>query len=166
MADPVSRSSDVAAANTLGTRTVDVYLQRSPQRPGGSDPARGIESLSWRVMSAGVSIATGRTTADGKVTVPIRNGQPSLLQLLVGGNPVATYTITERTAPAEAATSLSGRQRRLRSMGYHLGSADVDGLMGPSTDRSTLEFQGDQSLDMTGVIDSSVQTQITTRAGY
>lgn len=167
MADPVSRSSGTAAApNTVVTRTVEVYLQMSPQTPAGGATARGINQLDWRVVSGGSVIASGQTTADGKVIVPLRNAAPSQLQLLFNGHRVATYTITERTAAAEAVTTLQGQQRRLRSMGYHLGSGAVDGQLGPMTDRAILELQGDEAADMTGVVSAANQTSLTNRSGY
>lgn len=166
MAHSVARLTPAAAGrNTVVTRTVDIFFHRSPQLPGGA-AARGIPDIDWRVTSGGSPIANGRTGADGKVTVPIRSGRPSLLEVLIGGNPVATYTITERRVAAEATTSLHGQQRRLRSMGYHLGSGEVDGQMGRITDRAILEFQADQAVDMDGVVGPVTRGQFTAQAGY
>lgn len=167
MADPVAREhSRASTRSTIATRTVDIYFQRCPQRPASGAAARGIQDLDWRVTSGGGVIANGRTGADGKVAVPLRGGRTSILQLLVGGRPVASYTIRERTAAAEAVSTLRGQQRRLGSMGYHLGAAGADGIMGRNSDRAILEFQGDESVDMTGVVSAANQTSLTTRSGY
>ena len=166
MPPPVSRHNRSSASNSsLALRTVDLFFQRSAQLPG-SAAARGIQDLDWQVVSDGRVIRTGRTGTDGKITVPLRGGQPSVLQLLVAGHPVASYTITERSAAAEAVSTLKGQQRRLKSMGYHLGPGAVDGLMGRYSDRAILEFQGDQVQDMTGVVSATIQTQLTNQAGY
>ena len=167
MPPPVSRHTGSGRAhNTLVIRTVEVYFQLSPQRPAGAAAARGIKDLDWRVLSGSSVIDSGRTGTDGKVVVPLHAGQPSRLQLLVAGKPVASYLISERTLPGEAANTLKGQQRRLYSMGYQLGPGAVDGLMGRYLDRALLEFQGDQAQDMTGVVNAAIQTQLTNQAGY
>lgn len=165
MARVARRARSRRSINTLALRRVDVYLQKSAQRPS-SGTARGIDQLDWRVTSGGRRLASGKTGADGRIRVPILAGQPSRLELQVSGRTVATYTVTERRTAAEAASTVRGRQRRLNSMGYQLGSPPVDGTLGRRTDRGILDYQGDEGINITGVINATVQTRLTGDAGY
>lgn len=170
MPTPVSRSSQTPAPNAIVTRTVELTFQRAPLRPAGSDPARGIEALTWRALSGGSVIASGKTTADGKIVVPIRGGQPSILQLTVGGVTMAEYEVVLRGTPFEAKDTIAGVQRRLRAVGYQIGHTGtgkdgVSGVMNDETDRAILEFQVDESLTLDGKADGTFQTKLGSTVG-
>ncbi|MCB9845607.1 MAG: peptidoglycan-binding protein [Phycisphaeraceae bacterium] len=159
--------SGSSASNTLNVRTVKFFFQKSPDKPSGD--VRGIDGLDFRVMASGALVQQGRTGADGKIDLRIMPGGVEL-QLLFKGTPVASYAVKARDAAIEAATSIDGQQRRLRMLGYHLGrtGADGDGVdnsMNVETDHAILQFQADQSIDFTGVVDAGTQTALTTQAG-
>ena len=164
MAGVSRRARGTGGINTVVIRRVNVYLRKSPMLPG-TGATWGIAGVDWEVEAGGRRLASGRTPADGKVRVPIVAGTPSVLKLIHGGSTIATYTVRERRVP-EAANTLRGRQRRLASMGYQLGSPAVDGTLGRKTDRATLDYQADKAVNMTGVINATVQGQITSDAGY
>jgi len=159
----VSRlAQDAAAHNTLDSRTIEVFFQKSPSTPEGD--SRGIERLDYQIVANGIVIQSGTTEADGKIEVPIVGGQAEL-HLTFAGNPVATYQFTARDDAFEAGTTIIGVQRRLRSLGYHLGHAGdsvdgIDGDLGQRTDRAILDFQIDNQLAIDGVVGTGTQRKL------
>jgi hypothetical protein len=163
--------------NTITVRTVDIFLQKSPNKPHGD--VRGIEGARFQVRdSTGAVIQTGTTPADGKIQVQI-SGAFSTLEVLAG-SAVAQYTIKIRDSAAEAVTTPAGQQRRLRMLGYHIGHSGpegngVDGIAVPTkeVDRSALELQADtpaingagQTNAMDGVVGNHTQAALTSAAG-
>ncbi|MBL4845820.1 MAG: peptidoglycan-binding protein [Planctomycetes bacterium] len=138
-------------------RVVEVHLQRSP----GPADDRGIEGLAFRVEAEGEELQTGTTPADGKIEVQLV-GDQTTLTLLFEDAPVATYRVTQRTGDAEEVTLAAGQQRRLRALGYPLGTSGaeengVDGVVGPRTERAILEFQADSELLVDGIVGSKTQ---------
>lgn len=136
-----------ATFNTINVQTVEIFLQRSPGRPGGD--VRGINAANFQVKdSTGALIQAGATPANGRIQMQIV-GAFSTLEVL-GGAAVAEYTVRIRNAAAEAVATPAGQQRRLRMLGYHIGHTGpegngVDGAAVPSLemDRSISEFQAD-----------------------
>ena len=163
------------AANTINIPTVEIFLQKSPNKPSGD--SRGIVAA-FEVEKDGAIIQIGNTGADGKVVMQVPGGS-ALLRVKSAGA-IAEYAVKIRTSPIEAVTTPAGVQRRLRMLGYHIGHTGpegngVDGAANPSVvvDRSILEFQADTpAINATGaanaissVADGTTQGQLTTAAG-
>src|SRR5216117_3485759 len=108
---------DSVAHNTLDSRTIEVFFNKSPGWAEGDD--RGIEHLDYEIVAGGTTIQSGSTDASGRIEVPITGGQAEL-RLMFSGNPVATYQFSIRDGTFEAGTTITGAQRRLRTLGYHL----------------------------------------------
>jgi hypothetical protein len=147
--------ADALGFNTLNVRTIEVYFQKSPGVDQGDN--RGIENLEYRVTVNGQETQSGRTAADGLVAVQVRPGVEAVLELLHAGATVAQYRVVARDDAFEADTTIAGVQRRLRTLGYHLGRGGdtndgVDGTMGHHTDNAILDFQ----IDSGQVFDSVV----------
>jgi len=158
---------DSQAHNTLNSRTIKVFFHKSPSRPEGD--SRGIEHLDYEIVAGGTTIQSGTTTADGKIEVPITGGQAEL-RLKFGGNPVATYQFSLRDDAFEAATTVIGVQRRLRTLGYHLGHEGdnkdgVDGKLGQKTDKAILDCQIDQQIEIDGVIGNDTLSHLNKAVG-
>jgi len=162
--------SGSSALNTLNIRTVTLFFQKSPGKPG-SGTARGISGLNFQVVKNGTVIQTGTTGADGQIRMRIQGGV-STLQLMTGGA-VAEYTVSIRDDAAEGVATPEGQQRRLRMLGYQIGltGADgngVDGAAVPTVtiDRCLQEFQVDAGTATTNSLaDAATQTALTTAAG-
>jgi hypothetical protein len=158
---------DSQAHNTLDSRTLEVFFQKSPSWPEGD--TRGIEHLDYEIVAGGTTIQSGSTGADGKIEVPVTGGQAEL-RLTFNGNPVATYQLSLRDDPFEAGNTILGVQRRLRTLGYHLahagdGQDGVDGDLGLRTDKAILDFQIDQQLDIDGVVGHNTQHSLSDVVG-
>jgi hypothetical protein len=164
-----------SAFNTLSVRTVDIFFQKSPGKPGA---VRGINALSFQVVKDGAVIQTGTTGADGKIQMRIQGGVSTLQ--LPAGTAVAEYTVRIRDDAIEAAATPSGQQRRLRMLGYQIGHTGpegngVDGVAAPSRemDRSILEFQADTAAinaggnanAMDSIAGNNTQNALTAAAG-
>ncbi len=121
------------------TKIVKVYFQCWP----GSDAASGVENSA----AAGAKTVKYTFTVDGTkvkddeeigaaglVALPLPTGKSGTLEILG-----TKYNVTQHTM--EVLTSKEGRQRRLNMLGYELD--DVDGIFGPKTDRSIMNFQAD-----------------------
>src|SRR5258707_15274155 len=93
-------NSGSTAFNTLNVRTVDIFFQKSPGRPGA---VRGINALNFQVEKDGAVIQTGTTGADGRIRMRIQGGV-STLQLPVGAN-CAKYTVSIRDDAVEAVST-------------------------------------------------------------
>jgi hypothetical protein len=153
--------------NLLNIRVVEVTFQRSPGKDNSG--FRGIGGLEYQVLSNGNIVQTGRTGDDGKISVPVA-GDPSQLQLMFDGNAVATYQIGIRDDAWEANTTVTGVQRRLRSLGYHLGHAGtgndgIDGEVGEKTDKAIQDFQIDNSLAFDGIVGNQSRTKLDEQVG-
>jgi len=163
----VSRLVRTAAySNLLNVRLVEVLFQKSPGRGAG----RGIGGLEYQVLSAGTVVQTGTTGDDGKIRVPISGGTPSELQIMSGGNAVARYTVGIRDDAWEANTTVNGVQRRLRALGYQLGSAGaggdgIDGDVGSRTDRAIQDFQIDKGLAFDSLVGNNTRTKLDQEVG-
>jgi putative peptidoglycan binding protein len=145
---------DSIAHNTLDSRTIEVFFHKSPAWSEGDN--RGIEHLDYEIVAGGVTIQSGSTDSSGRIEVPITGGQAEL-RLTFGGNPVATYQFSTRDDTFEAGNTIAGVQRRLRTLGYHLGHAGsnadgIDGNLGGKTDAAILDFQIDNQLQIDGVV--------------
>jgi peptidoglycan hydrolase-like protein with peptidoglycan-binding domain len=160
------RDSDLF--NTLSETSVDLFFQKSPTYPSGDK--RGVKDLEYQVIGTDGSITqNGKTTDDGKITIRVRGGQATL-QLLAAGAAVSTYLIKIDNDAWEAKDSTKGVQRRLRSLGFHLGHTgpDTDGIdntVNQPTDAAIMHFQVDNNLPLTGVFDAANQNQLNTLAG-
>jgi len=163
------------AANTINIPTVEIFLQKSPNKPSGD--TRGIVA-DFEVEKNGAIIQRGTTGADGKVVMQVPGGS-ALLRVKSAGA-IAEYAVKIRSSAIEAVTTPDGVQRRLRMLGYHIGDSGsegngVDGVANPSVkvDRSIMEFQADTpAINATGVAnaissvaDGTTQGQLTTAAG-
>jgi len=156
------------AFNTVNLRTADIFLQKSPGKPGGD--VRGVSGVQFEVQKDGAVIQSGTTGADGKIQMRIQGGV-STLRLLAGGS-VAEYVVTIRDDAIEGSATPAGAQRRLRMLGYQIGQAgpegngvDNDPTPVPSMDRAILEFQADGDKKMTSLMDGATQADLTTAAG-
>jgi hypothetical protein len=163
------------AANTINIPTVDIFLQKSPNKPSGDK--RGI-TVDFEVEKNGAVIQTGTTGEDGKVSMRVPGGAATLRIKAPGAT--AEYAVTVRNAAIEGATTAAGQQRRLRMLGYHVGQTGpegngVDGAAVPSRelDRSIMEFQADTAAINTAstpnaissLADAGMQNSLTTAAG-
>ncbi len=158
---------DSTAHDTINTRTVEIYFHKSPGWPDGDQ--RGIEGLEYQVLSEGSVTQSGRTGNDGKIEMSIR-GSESTLQLMFNGTSVAEYRITIRDEEWEASTTIIGIQRRLRSLGYHLGHTGdgmdgIDGNLGEKTDKAILDFQIDKNLTADGKIGTQTRHSLNSAVG-
>lgn len=158
---------DSSLFNTINTRTVEIHFQKSPGRKEG-DP-RGIEALEFQVTASGAVIQKGASDKDGVIKMRVR-GSTSTLQIMDAGTVVAEYEVTIRTDAVEAKDNITGIQKRLRILGYHLGHDGTEKIgitnsLNVETDRSLLEFQGDKKARMTGRIPPPLQDQLVTDAG-
>jgi hypothetical protein len=163
--------------NTINIRTVDIFYQKSPNKPSGD--VRGIQGASFQVRdSTGAIIQAGSTPADGKIQVQVSGGF-STLEIL-GGGAVAEYVVRIRNTAAEGVGTPAGQQRRLRMLGYHIDHTGpegngVDGAAIPTqvVDRAFLEFQADtaainaagQADAVNGTADGNTQNALTAAAG-
>jgi hypothetical protein len=153
---------DATAHNTLDSRTIEIFFQKSPAPPTGD--SRGIESLDYEIVDGTTVLQSGSTGEDGRIEVPVTGGQAQL-RLTWQGNPVATYELHLRDDPYEAVTTITGVQRRLRNLGYHLGhaGADADGIdgdLGERTDDAILDFQIDNELVIDGAVGTGTQNEL------
>lgn len=147
--------SDGSAHNLVALRTVELWFQKSPGAPGTEH--REITDLMYRIQGQ----TRVRTATGGKVTFRTPAGAATI-ELIFNNRVVATYTVTTSAAAIPAVTTVTGLQRRLRMLGYHLGHAGplqngVDGSLGGRTERSILDYQADKGFDVIG--DSNAQTQ-------
>lgn len=156
------------AANTINIPTVNIFLQKSPGKPSGDK--RGVTGVTFQVVKNGAVIQTGTTGADGKVVMQVPGGSATLR--VTAGGATADYDVTIRTDAIEGAATAAGQQRRLRMLGYQLGSAGtdgngVDGAVIPTTqfDRAALEFQADANQVMDGVLGPNSQGSLKAAAG-
>lgn len=167
--DDVARLvADAAAHNTLNVRTIEVYFQKSAGVDEGD--GRGIQELEYRVMIEGREAQSGRTGDDGLVAVQVRPGAQTILELMWQGAPVAQYRLSLRDDPFEPDTEVLGVQRRLRVLGYQLGSAGdtgdgVDGAMGQHTDKAIQDFQIDAGQAFDSVVGQQTRNALNDQIG-
>jgi hypothetical protein len=162
-------------ANTINIPTVDIFLQRSPNKPAGDQ--RGIV-VDFEVIKDGAVIQAGTTGPDGKVVMRLPGGAATLRINAAGAT--AEYAVTLRSAAIEGVATSAGQQRRLRMLGYQIGHTGPEGngvdgaaVPSPDMDRAIEEFQGDTAAintagnanSMTGVADAPTQNALTAAAG-
>jgi hypothetical protein len=157
-----------SAHNTLNIRTMELYFQKSPGVPEGD--SRGISGLEYRVLTDGRETQSGTTEDDGLIAVQCRPNTETVLELLVSGSPVAQYRLTFRDEPFEPAGELIGVQRRLRTLGYQLGTSGptrdgVDGTMGRRTDKAIQDFQIDAGLSFDSVVGDQTRRALNDAVG-
>lgn len=165
-----------AGANTINVPTVNIFLQKSPNKPSGDQ--RGITGANFEVVKDDTVIQTGTTGADGKVVMLVPGGSATLRITTPGAT--AEYAVTIRSDPIEAVTAVIGQKRRLRMLGYHLGHGLPDGngvdtvaIPDVEMDRSIMEFEEDApEINAAGNIDfvngfthPQFQSALTTAAG-
>ena len=153
--------------NTINVRTVDIFLQKSPGKPGD---ARGITGLHFEVVKDGATLQTGTTGADGKVQMRLPGGSATLR--IAAGGVFAEYDVSIRDDAPEDIATLDGQKRRLRMLGYQIGhggaeGVGVDGAATPDSayDRCILEFQADKDLPTSSIGDAGTQAGLTGDAG-
>jgi hypothetical protein len=161
------------AANTINIPTVEIFLQKSPNKPATG--TRGV-TIDFEVEKNGAIIQTGTTGADGKVVMQVPGGS-ALLRVKSAGA-TAEYAVKIRSSAIEAKADPAGVQRRLRMLGYQIGhdGAEGNGVDGSTTptvalDRAIQEFQADTPAinstanAVTGVADSTTQDELASAAG-
>jgi hypothetical protein len=128
-------------------------------RPGkhGADGDRGISGLDFSVTVGGAEVKKGTTAADGSIEFEIPPGQKAQVSVLG-----STFAV-KHVKKIESGSSKKGKQRRLSELGYELGR--IDGNLGEKSDRSTLNFQADQSLEPDGVAGSNTQAKLKSEFG-
>jgi outer membrane protein OmpA-like peptidoglycan-associated protein len=125
-----------------------LLLQQYPGVGGAGKDAAGIADLPYVISIVGVSERSGKTAADGGVTV------------MMAADATATVTVFDSVfhiiAPpaVEPLAGVAGAQRRLDLLGYE--PADPDGTVDKATDRAILQYQADQGLDPDG--DQAIDT--------
>jgi len=74
----------------------------------------------------------------------------------------AVLDILKRNHSGEKVVDL---QRRLKQLGYDLGSSEIDGIYGPETEDAVKKFQRKRGLDSTGAVDGQTWRELVD-AGY
>lgn len=137
-------------------RRVTLYFQRFPGK-GGSDADRGVGDLPYRVRVEGRE-TTGRTRADGGITLEIQPGQAALLTLLETEFEVR---LARRPGPVDGRR---GAHQRLIQLGYDRGAPRSE--RSASGDVALLHFQADHPpLDPDAGLDSNTQSRLRREAG-
>lgn len=121
-------------------KMLKIYFQCWP----GHEEASGVEhsettktvTYSFKVSGRSV-INDANIGPGGLVRVPLETGKTGYLEIF------GTKYKVKALDPLEGLTTNKDRQRRLLALGYELKW--VDGIVGPKTDRSTLNFQADDS---------------------
>lgn len=142
--------------STINTRTIKVYFQRWPGRDAASGIEHGVspKTVNYTITSGGRR-TTGTIGEEGLIEVPVPAGGRATLEVFG-----TTYTVTTIPALEDNATD-RGRQRRLEALGYEHGG--VDGIVGPKTDRSILNFQADHDpLVPLGIVNADTQNSLKT----
>ena len=154
--------------NTINVRTVEIFMQKSPGKPGD---VRGITGMLFEVVKDGSVVQTGTTPADGKITMRVPGGSATL-RFSAGGGVFAEYDVTIKDDAPEAVTTMDGQKRRLRMLGYQIGHGGaegigVDGATVPDVafDRCVLELQCDKDLPPSSLGDAATQGALTGDAG-
>lgn len=116
--------------DTINVRTVKVFFQSSPGRPGSG--ARGIPDLECRILHDGLPVRLLRSAKNGLVDVPLLDNRATL-EILHQGAPVAVYELVADDRPFDPIGTVIGQQQRLRHLGYQLGHGgpDEDGIGAP-----------------------------------
>jgi hypothetical protein len=163
------------AANTINIPTVNIFLQKSPNKP--EKDKRGISGVSFEVVKDGVVIQNGTTGADGKIVMQVPGGAATLR--ITASGATVDYAVSIRNDAIEDVATPEGQKRRLRMLGYHLGHAGpegngVDGAVVPTRemDRSIQEFQADTAAinasgnanAISGVANNNTQNGLTAAA--
>ncbi len=118
-----------------------LMLQRYPGVVTGGD-APGIADIPYVVNIVGVAERSGKTAADGGVTLMMEPDATAIVTVF--------DSVFHVTAPPalDALGTVRGAQRRLDLLGYE--PDDPDGTVDPATDRAILQYQSDQGLDPDG----------------
>ncbi|MBK8254161.1 MAG: peptidoglycan-binding protein [Polyangiaceae bacterium] len=147
---------DLPHKNTLVLRKLKVYFQRFPGK-GGTDADRAINDVEYILRAGGRVIDKGKTAADGSIEMIVPTGVPIELEVFGTKYDVKVHPFME------AENTAKGAQRRLSMLGYELGNPD--GNVGEKTDRATLNFQADQSLEPDGVFGSNTESKLKSEFG-
>jgi peptidoglycan hydrolase-like protein with peptidoglycan-binding domain/outer membrane protein OmpA-like peptidoglycan-associated protein len=149
--DRFARRSPCERLAVVPSRTLKLYFQRFPGKDG-ADADRGVAGVEYLLKVDGSAVQSGTTAADGSVNVSVPIGHAASVDIFG-----TTYNITFYDT-LEAETTVTGQQRRLSVLGYELGA--FNGTVGEATDRATLNFQADQGLQPSGVIDATTQAKL------
>jgi hypothetical protein len=167
-AAPVGRTSEGEdLVNTLTTvlEVVKIRFQIAP----GTGANLGIADAEYKLLSGSTEIASGTTTADGEIEVPL---QPLLTGAVTVRIFESDFNLTLHGG-LEAVTTLKGQQKRYDILGYHTGYLrDVvgnglpdDGRDGPKTQQCIMNVQTDGSLAIDGTVGNQTRTELTSKAG-
>jgi len=155
--------SNSGAHNLVVMHNVELWFQKSPGVPGSEH--REIRDLRYQLRREGNIVRSARVARDGKISFRAPLGE-TLVELLVDNRVVASYRVIVEEHALEAVNTVTGQQRRLRMLGYHLGhsgpSGDgVDGSMGSRTEQAILNYQTDKGIAIVGNVDSATRNALT-----
>lgn len=142
--------------NTLVLRRLKLWFQRFPGKHG-TDADRGIAGADFVVRVEGRVVDKGQTGADGLVELLVPTGARAELEVFGTRYDLSLHPTLEPD------TEVTGQQRRLSMLGYELGT--IDGVVGRRTDRATLNFQADQTLDADGVVGANTRARLVNQFG-
>lgn len=153
--------SNSDAHNLVVMRNVELWFQKSP-----GYPREQIRPLRYQLRREGIIIRTAAVNIAGKISFRAPLGSETIVELLVDNRVAASYRVIVEEHALEPVTTVTGQQRRLRMLGYHLGhsgpSGDgVDGSMGSRTERAILDYQADKGIAITGNADSATRDALT-----
>jgi len=135
-----------SAHNTLNLPSVEIHIQRCPGQPDGD---RGIAGLDYEIRVGSRVAQSGTTGDDGKIEVRIPVGSVPVVAVMG-----TEYQVRASSADFADVATTTGKKERLRHLGYQLGhdGADGNGVDAVAAryeyERSVLDFQADQGLDL------------------
>lgn len=167
-AAPIGRTSegeDLVNTLTAVREVVKVRFQIGP----GTGASLGIADADYKIMSGTTELASGKTTADGEIEVPL---QPLLTGAVTVRIFESDFNLTLHSG-LENVSTLKGQQKRYDILGYHTGylrdvvgnSAPDDGRDGTKTQQCIMNFQTDGNLSIDGTVGNQTRTDLTTKAG-
>lgn len=157
-------AADQQGVNTIVVLTYPVRFQLAP----GAADGIGIAGADFVATSGGVQIASGTTDANGEVQIPIVPLFAAPVTITILGQ---DYVFAFH--PLAKVDTLKGAQQRLDKLGYMSGyqlaplgdKAGDDGVDGPKTQQSIMNFQSDENLTLDGVLGPKTRAQLTSRTG-
>lgn len=158
--------ADLMGLNVLTLATIPLRFQIAP----GTAASLGIANVDFAISFDGSEIASGQTTADGEVSIPLlalMGGSPAVLRIFD-----TDFNLTLHPG-LQAVSGLDGRQRRLEHLGYMTGYQLVviggdqpdDNTDGPRTQQAIMNFQMDESLTIDGDIGNQTSGKIKSKVG-